>query len=192
MFEEPYLDANSIQAYLQYLKEQERSQATIQKYTHDLEQLRQYVQEQPLTKTILIEWKHQLLEKYTPASTNTKLAVLNGYLQFMGWHTLIVKQIKIQKSLFLQEEKELTRDEYIRLVHAANWKENERLAYVDHYILNEQSQAGTYDLILMDIQMPNMNGYEAAAAIRKGKHPDADTIPIIAMTGNTFTEVLII
>lgn len=52
----------------------------------------------------------------------------------------------------------------------------------------EQSQAGTYDLILMDIQMPNMNGYEAAAAIRKGKHPDADTIPIIAMTGNTFTE----
>lgn len=131
MFEEKYyLDAESIQAYLQYLKEQERSQATIQKYTHDLEQLRQYVQDQPFTKTLLIEWKHQLLEKYTPASTNTKLAVLNGYLQFMGWHTLIVKQLKIQKSLFLQEEKELTRDEYIRLVHAANRKENERLAYV--------------------------------------------------------------
>lgn len=128
MFEEPYLDADSIRAYLQYLKEQERSQATLQKYAHDLEQLRQYVQGQPLTKTLLIEWKHQLLERYTPSSTNTKLAVMNGYLQFMGWHMLVVKQIKIQKSLFLQEEKELTREEYIRLVHAAN--QNERLAYV--------------------------------------------------------------
>lgn len=130
MFEEPYLDADSIRAYLQYLKEQERSQATLQKYAHDLEQLRQYVQGQPLTKALLIEWKHQLLERYTPSSTNTKLAVMNGYLQFMGWHMLVVKQIKIQKSLFLQEEKELTREEYVRLVHAANRKENERLAYV--------------------------------------------------------------
>ena len=52
----------------------------------------------------------------------------------------------------------------------------------------EHSRPDTYDLILMDIQMPNMNGYEAAKAIRNSVHPDAKQIPIIAMTANTITE----
>lgn len=52
----------------------------------------------------------------------------------------------------------------------------------------EESKPKQYDLILMDIQMPNMNGYEAAKAIRKCKHPQAKTIPIIAMTANAFAD----
>lgn len=52
----------------------------------------------------------------------------------------------------------------------------------------EQSVPGDYDMILMDVQMPVMNGYEATKAIRKGKHPLARTIPIIAMTANAFSE----
>lgn len=47
---------------------------------------------------------------------------------------------------------------------------------------------GTFDLILMDIMMPEMNGLEAASSIRALKHPDAERIPIIAMTANTFKE----
>lgn len=50
------------------------------------------------------------------------------------------------------------------------------------------SQTGYYSLILMDIQMPVMNGYDAAAAIRALKHPDALRIPILAMTANAFVE----
>lgn len=50
-----------------------------------------------------------------------------------------------------------------------------------------KSEAGTYDLILMDIQMPVMNGYEATKAIRASSHPQAKTIPIIALTANAFT-----
>lgn len=52
----------------------------------------------------------------------------------------------------------------------------------------EQSQPGQYDLILMDVQMPIMNGYEATQAIRTCAHPQAKTVPIIAMTANTFSE----
>ena len=52
----------------------------------------------------------------------------------------------------------------------------------------EQSVPGDYDMILMDIQMPVMNGYEATKAIRRSSHELAQTIPIIAMTANAFSE----
>ncbi len=50
------------------------------------------------------------------------------------------------------------------------------------------SAAGEYDIILMDVQMPVMNGYEATKAIRTSGRPDAETIPIVAMTANAFAE----
>ena len=51
-----------------------------------------------------------------------------------------------------------------------------------------ESQPGDYDAILMDIQMPEMNGYEATKAIRESEHPLAKDIPIIAMTANAFSQ----
>ena len=55
----------------------------------------------------------------------------------------------------------------------------------------EQSAPGDYDMILMDVQMPVMNGYEATKAIRRSSHELAKTIPIIAMTANAFSSTFI-
>ena len=51
-----------------------------------------------------------------------------------------------------------------------------------------QSEPGAYQLILMDVQMPVLNGYEATRALRRLDHPLARTIPIVAMTANAFAE----
>ena len=67
---------------------------------------------------------------------------------------------------------------------ACDIRENGQLA-LDAFL---QSSPGQYDLILMDVQMPVMNGYEATRAIRGSDHPAAKTIPIIAMTANAFAE----
>lgn len=59
---------------------------------------------------------------------------------------------------------------------------------LDGYETFIKSTAGTFDLILMDIQMPKLNGYEAAKAIRESEHPEAKSIPIIALSANAFAD----
>ena len=127
---QPSLTSALIQKYLTYLQEQERSAHTIRKYAHDLTALRTYLHGEPLTKTALIGWKAQLVATLAPASVNSMLVAVNGFLSFMGWQNLKVKLLKIQRTVFVDESRELSRAEYARLVHAAQQKENERLALV--------------------------------------------------------------
>ena len=126
----PILTPALIRKYVIHLKEQERSPATIQKYTHDLNALCNHLNGEPVTKAALIIWKQQLAAAHAPATVNSMLAAINGFLAFIGWRDLTVKLLKIQKSLFLDENKELTRVEYVRLVKAAEKQENERLSLV--------------------------------------------------------------
>lgn len=119
-----------IEKYSLYLQEQEKSAATIQKYLHDLKALCQHLNGAAVTKILLLSWKQELMERYAPASVNTMLAALNGLLEYCGWSDLKVKPLKIQRSLFCQEEKELTKAEYFRLVQAANNRKNERLSLI--------------------------------------------------------------
>ena len=119
-----------IRHYAVSLREQENAPATIEKYVHDLTALCGYVDGAALTKTALIGWKEHLAKRYAPTSVNTMLAAVNSQLDFCGWQDLKVKPLKIQKSMFCDEGKELTRDEYSRLIHAAGKEGNERLSLV--------------------------------------------------------------
>lgn len=119
-----------IKQYADVLREQERAESTIEKYTHDLKALYQYLNGAPLTKGSLLKWKDQLTKTYAPTSVNTILAAVNGFLRFMGWQEFSVKLLKIQKALFRDECRELTKAEYTRLVRAARQEGNERLALV--------------------------------------------------------------
>ena len=115
----PAVTITMIDRYLTHLREQERSAATLQKYRHDLNELCGYLHNAPLNKSALIDWKELLISKYAPATVNSMLIAVNGYLRFYGWQGLSVKLLKVQKALFIDESKELTKAEYDRLVQEA-------------------------------------------------------------------------
>lgn len=119
-----------IASYVDYLEEQERAAQTIQKYLHGLRKLQDYLCGKPMTKSILVEWKEQLAGTHAPASVNAMLVAVNGFLSFMGWHKLTMRLVKIQKTLFCDEKRELSRAEYIRLVNTAKKGGNHRLSLV--------------------------------------------------------------
>lgn len=117
-----------IESYATHLQEQEKSTATIQKYVYNLTAFFLWLDGRELTKIALIEWKGYLTEQYAPASVNSMLATVNGFLSYLDLQSLSVKPLKIQKALFSDGTKELTREEYYRLVRAAEQDGNQRLA----------------------------------------------------------------
>lgn len=114
--------------FKQYLCEDEKSTVTVEKYMRDIHTFARYVGDGEITKAAVLSYKEQLGEKYAVASANSMLAALNCFFRFCGWHNLCVKQFKVQKKAFCPAEKELTKEEYRRLVNAAEQKHNERLS----------------------------------------------------------------
>ncbi len=119
-----------LSSFEKFLIENEKAQATREKYMRDLRCFAEYVAERPLDKPLILEYKASLERSYAIRSANSMLAALNSILRFMGWHDLCVKQFKVQKEAYCSEEKELTKAEYASLVRAAEQKKNERLSLV--------------------------------------------------------------
>lgn len=124
------LTLEHIEKYIAYLWEQERAENTVQKYRSDLTALCRWLNGRPLVKLTLIKWKEHLAAAYAPSSVNSMLAALNSFLRFMGWQEMAVKPLKIQKRLFCDEGRELSKKEYVRLVETARREKNERLSLV--------------------------------------------------------------
>lgn len=124
---ERQLDQEKIPHFKEHLLCEERSAATIEKYLHDLNVFYSFMDGKELSKTNILDFKSNLLKKYSVTSANSMLAAVNVFFRFLGWFDLCVKQYKIQKPAFCPEEKELTRAEYMRLLEAAKNKNNIRL-----------------------------------------------------------------
>lgn len=127
---EKQLNENLLTTFKNYLYEEERSKATIEKYLHDVNVFFEFMQGKSLGKTAILEYKSYLAQKYAIVSVNSMLAVLNVFFRFYGWLDLTVKRFKVQRQAFCSEEKELSRAEYIRLVEAAKKKNNDRLSLI--------------------------------------------------------------
>lgn len=109
-----------------------------------------------------------------------------------GTMTELLSECDFQgKRILLAEDVDLNREiaeEFIKSTGAMVESVSDGRKALERFI---EKGTGYYDLIFMDIQMPVMNGYEAAASIRTLNRPDAELIPIIAMTANAFTEDIV-
>ena len=110
-----------------HLIEEEKSKATLEKYVRDVSAFSRWLGKRELCKAIVLEYKELLIEKFAPASVNSVLSSLNSFFEYIGEYGLKVKSLKIQKRIFADRERELTKAEYNRLLKAARDKGNERL-----------------------------------------------------------------
>lgn len=102
------------------MKTGEKSRATIEKYLRDTKQFLEELGEgSEITKDRVIAYKQSLAERYAVTSANSKLAAVNCFLRMAGCEGCIVKSFKVQKNVFRRKERELTKEEYIRLVKTA-------------------------------------------------------------------------
>lgn len=118
----------SLAGFQRYLQERERSAGTIEKYLHDVRNFAAGNSGRPVTKDAVLRWKGELSGKYRPATVNAMLAALNAYLGFAGWDDCKVKALRLQKRMFREPGREMTRSDYEKLLEAARSCGKERLA----------------------------------------------------------------
>lgn len=119
-----------IEKFKHYLIEEEKSSATLEKYMRDVTVFFTWLAGTELDKLTVLRYKEHLTMNYAPASVNSVLSSLNSFFEYNEWHGLKVKMLKIQKQIFAEKNKELTKAEYERLLNAAKDKKNERLYYL--------------------------------------------------------------
>ena len=124
------LTAAEIAEFTEHLVLEERSAATVEKYVRDVRAFAAYAPDGKITKETVIAYKKHLQEIYAVRSVNSMLASINCLFNFLGWHDLKVKTLKLQQQVYCPEEKELTKAEYTRLCRAAMRKHNERLCLI--------------------------------------------------------------
>ena len=117
-----------IQAYAHHLLTEEKSGATIEKYLRDVQAFACWLDNRNISKEMTAAWKaHLVSQNYAPTTINAILPALNSLLEFLDLQECRVKFLKIQRRLFRDANRELTKDDYRRLLNTAYKLGRERL-----------------------------------------------------------------
>ena len=149
-------------AFSEYLQSNERAPGTIEKYLRDVSAFRIWLGNRSVRRELTAEWKERLLENnHAPVTVNSMLAAVNSFFRFAGWEDCQVKFLKLQRRLFRDAGRELSRAEYERLVETAANRSRPRLALLMEalcgtgvrvsevrYLTVEAVQAGRADISL--------------------------------------------
>ena len=117
---ELYIQKEDIQDFQEFLYEREYSTATISKYLTDVHTFLKFAKgKDVIEKSLLLRYKEWLMQNYAVSSVNSMLVSLNQLLEYLGGGFLKLKRVKVQKQNFADEDKEMSKEEYIRLKRAA-------------------------------------------------------------------------
>ena len=113
----------------QHLRAHQRAAGTIEKYVRDVRALAAWLGGAEVTRERAAAWRDSLLARgYAPETVNSMVAAANQFFAFQGWKDCKVNALKIQRKLFRDDRRELTREEYHSLLTAAHSLGRERLA----------------------------------------------------------------
>ena len=139
-----------ISEWVTYLVSEEKSENTIEKYKRDARAFMSYLQGNLVTKDQVLAYKTDLIQNYAPRSVNSMLISLNRLFSFLDWDDVRVKTLKLQRQTYCPEEKELTKNEYERLVLTARRNGNERLELILQTICGTGIRVGELQFITVE------------------------------------------
>lgn len=123
------IGTEEITLFAQWLRREERTAGTIEKYLRDVSVFAAWLAGRAVTKELAAEWKEHLLAMgRAPVTINSMLAAINALFRCLGWEDCRVKFLKLQRRMFREQSRELTRAEYERLLETARRLGRERLA----------------------------------------------------------------
>ena len=118
-----------LEKFKQFLIDEERAAATIEKYRRDVQAFFTWLPEKTeVSKEMVLEYKRKLAVQYKSTSANSMLVALNRFFGFCGRRDLQVRLLKVQRVSFRERSREMSVEEYKRLVRAAREKKDERLS----------------------------------------------------------------
>ena len=94
------LSEKAIYNFLHHLAYEEKSEATLEKYARDIRAFFRWLNGRELDKSVVLEYKNRLIERYAPASVNSMLSSINSFFAYNNWHECRVKSLKIQRQAF--------------------------------------------------------------------------------------------
>lgn len=145
------IENSQFSAFYDWLKEDERGIGTIEKYIRDVKSFAVWLEGRPACKECVAQWKEYLQKGgYQPVTVNGKLSALNKFFAFLGWVDCRVKYLKIQRRTFRSRERNLTREDYTRLVETANRLGKERLSLLIETICATGIRVGELKYITME------------------------------------------
>lgn len=154
---EKIISTTELAEFTVYLQNEERSVGTIEKYLRDVRQFVKWAGGRQINKQTVGEWKEHLVAMgYQPVTVNSMLAAINSLCNFMGRDDYRVKYLKIQRKIFRDKSKELTRSDYAQLLAAADKNGQNRL----HLLLETICSTG--------IRVSEVK-YITVGALRQGK-----------------------
>ena len=125
---EKLITMEKVEEFKTFLIAEEKAENTVGKYMRDVRAFAAWQGRQPVTKEKVVEYKAKLLDSgYAKGSVNSMLVSLNRFFCFLSWHELRVKTLKLQRQIYCPEEKDLSWQEFERLIQAARSGGDERL-----------------------------------------------------------------
>ena len=118
----------TLAAFARQLGEEERSPATLEKYLREVRQFAAFLGGREVTRELAAAWREELSARQSPATVNGKLTALDRLLASLGWEDCRVKHLRVQRQLFRDSARELSREEYARLVETARRLGRSRLS----------------------------------------------------------------